>query len=164
MKSSLDYVAGLYEGEGSVNVNAGCIRIRVSMTDREPLERLHATCGGALRGPYPQRKGKPMYVWELSGWTTVEAWFRGVSDLLSPRRVAQFTKALAAPYKAKPRVIANRPPVCGLSDPAVPSMAGHVRHHKRGEQACEHCYRAALAYMRQRRAQLSQARNETAPN
>lgn len=92
------YAAGLFEGEGTVYTDGqNYPHASIRMTDREPLERMLATCGGKLYGPYVQHQQnrKDTYLWSVWGWDAVEAFFERLGDHLSPRRVAQFQRVLA---------------------------------------------------------------------
>lgn len=147
----LGYAAGLFDGEGSVSVYKGCIRMSAGMIDREPLEVLRAVFGGKIYGPRPQKRGAPMFYWQLPGWAAVETQYARIRHLLCPRRREQFTRAFAKP-RAAPRVVVTRPPPCGFDRNRV-SNAGHVAHYKRGEKACADCAHAAQLYMRKRRGE-----------
>lgn len=139
------YCAGLYDGEGSVSVYKGCVRLSVGMTDREPLAAMLRAFGGKIYGPDRSR----MYSWRLTGWRNVERAYKAMRTWLCPRRRVQFAKAFAQP-RAKAREPVQRPPLCGFDRNRV-SNAGHVAHYKRGEKACLDCYHAAQLYMRARK-------------
>lgn len=103
------YLAGLYEGEGTVRVDRSfwtrqCVRrtrltpqikLRIGMTDREPLERLLATIGGRINGPYvAEAKHKPWWIWDLDSPPLVRVVVTAIYPLLSPRRQRQLDEAL----------------------------------------------------------------------
>ncbi len=143
------YCAGIFDGEGSVSVNQGCIRATASMIDREPLQILQELFGGKLYGPSKVPGRRPLYKWQLTGWRAVEGFYGIVSAYLCPRRRAQFAQAFSKPRAAE-RVPVKRRPPCGCKPRRV-SNAGHGAHYKRGEKACIDCYTAAMRYMRRRR-------------
>lgn len=101
------YVAGLFEGEGEGWVGVAGMgrgkyryfyaRIRIDMTDREPLELVQGIAGsGWLSEPYKRGAAlKPIQSLTIQGWEPVEAFYRGVRPWLSPRRRDQFERALA---------------------------------------------------------------------
>ena len=99
----LSYAAGLYEGEGTVYVCRASGRddravVQVKMTDREPLERMQEATGlGRINGPYsrPDKAWKPWWQWTINRQTDVPVFRAQVYDMLSPRRQAQFDRALA---------------------------------------------------------------------
>ncbi len=146
----LGYAAGLFDGEGSVTVYKGCIRMSAGMVDREPLDVLQAVFGGKVYGPRAQRKGRAMFYWLLPGWAAVETQYARIAHLLCPRRREQFEAAFSRP-RAVARVPVKRPLPCGFDRNRV-SNAGHVAHYKRGEKACADCAHAAQLYMKSRRA------------
>lgn len=91
------YAAGLIEGEGYVVMSAGIPRLGINMCDVEPLEQMLRIFGGRLTGPkLPKGKPhyRPQYIWHLNGWNVVEAAFEVLHPYLSPRRTAQFERAL----------------------------------------------------------------------
>lgn len=92
------FAAGLFEGEGTVYADAkGYPHARICMTDREPLERMLAICGGRIYGPYPTKRDdwKPIYRWDIWGWDAVEGFYAIVREWLCPRRLEQFRRTLA---------------------------------------------------------------------
>ena len=100
------YAAGLLEGEGYI-VRTGTARLGANMTDREPLDRLCQIFGGRLLGPKPRPNPshKPIYVWHLNGWNSVEAALQEMWPWLGPRRREQATRVLAdapPPDRRKP--------------------------------------------------------------
>lgn len=145
----LGYAAGLFDGEGSVTVYKGCIRMSAGMIDREPLDVLQAVLGGKVYGPRPQKTGAPMFYWLLPGWAAVETQYSRIRHLLCPRRREQFIVAFSKP-RAVARVSVTRPAPCGFNRNKA-SNSGHVAHYKRGEKACADCYHAAKLYMQKRR-------------
>lgn len=99
------YFAGLFEGEGTVRVDGFYwvkgqrrirrtpqVKIRIGMTDIEPLERVQQTIGGRINGPY-QDKGhqwKPYYLLDIDSPKLMRELVPAIWPLLSPRRRAQF--------------------------------------------------------------------------
>jgi hypothetical protein len=102
------YCAGLYEGEGNIfsliikdKLKDGtdarpyrAIKLRISMTDREPLDLFDDIMGfGRVDGP--TQKGskhyKPMFCYEITGFERVQFVVCQMWDWLSPRRKEQIT-------------------------------------------------------------------------
>jgi hypothetical protein len=76
---NLAYVAGLFDGEGCVNLSrnrSGCfVRVFLTNTNLELLERLKESFGGDIKKLSGRKKGwKQAYVWRLS-------WSKAVSFL-----------------------------------------------------------------------------------
>jgi len=91
--ADIGYVAGILDGEGTV-LGPPRVTIRVSMTSKEAIDRLHSLCGGTATGPYENRSGKslvckPQYHWTVS---SAENAFRILKDLL-PYLVVKKEKA-----------------------------------------------------------------------
>lgn len=102
------WAAGLFEGEGTVFHSCRAIQTVLSMTDLEPVEDFHRIVGvGKLYGPYDNGPGRKIF-WRWSCCTKRDALvvFEKFKPWLSPRRIAQFEKALVtAPETRVPRYI-----------------------------------------------------------
>jgi hypothetical protein len=113
------FVAGLYEGEGTVGAvrsayttSAGNrkrritpqVRLSIAMTDREPLELIREYLGfGKVYGPYRHNawpNKKPYYKYLADGFEKSQAFIAIVWAWLSPRRKAQWAVARAALFPA----------------------------------------------------------------
>jgi hypothetical protein len=61
------WLAGIFEGEGSVGIswptrtNRPYVQARIGMTDLDVLEHVQRVAGGRLKGPYTRNRRKPMY-------------------------------------------------------------------------------------------------------
>lgn len=91
------WLAGLYEGEGSV---AGRTHIKVTQKERWVLDQVHHYFGGRVGGPYLRKNAVngPTWVYE---WYATGARGRGIAmtiyGLLSPRRQRQIRSFLNVP-------------------------------------------------------------------
>lgn len=114
MPSAVDiaYSAGLYDGEGTVQLakyywangngkqlrKTPQIKIRITMTDLEPLQRMQRIWGGNLLGPYqyakvkgkPKEKYKPFWIWEICSQPLAKLFIKLISPWLCQRRIKQF--------------------------------------------------------------------------
>lgn len=94
----LGWCAGLYEGEGSTSCSPRrpAIKARLTLTDRDVLERFVERSGvGSIMGPY-EPKGisrKLQYVWQAQGSAAV-AFLQAIYPLLGSRRQAQIDEAM----------------------------------------------------------------------
>lgn len=71
------YVAGLFDGEGSVSIATSkrpsgrpyfYMRVRINMANRNIIEQLHKAYGGCVVKTRPKGGvGHPIYNWQLSG-------------------------------------------------------------------------------------------------
>lgn len=138
------YACGLFEGEGYVGrpSDGRPPRLRVNMADREPLDRLAATVGGVVRGPYARSNPnhRPMYTWELNGWEAVERLFALWRDELSPRRVRQFQRALAGAPSDDCRGLGWRNRTKTHCKRGHPFDEANTRVNK-GSRECRKCHR-----------------------
>ena len=108
--TDIGYVAGLLEGEGTFGKHGGSIGLIVSMTDREPIEKIAAL----LKRPVYLGKflpsGKQVYITSATG-NNAAAWMMTIYPLMSPRRQAKIRTMLAV-WKAQPGVLPARTPTC----------------------------------------------------
>lgn len=110
-KVEIAYCAGLFEGEGSVHAvdyyyakgekrprKTPQIKIQISMTDREPLERFQATFGGRIHGPYmPRLATKPQWAFMIDSPPLARKALRAMYPFLSPRRQQKIDEVLGTP-------------------------------------------------------------------
>lgn len=106
------YAAGLFEGEGSVHAvdyyyikgekrsrKTPQIKVQISMSDREPLEKFVAVFGGRITGPYTHSSwpgSKPQYKLMLDNQSQAKVALETMRPMLSPRRQEQIDKALGS--------------------------------------------------------------------
>ena len=92
------WAAGLFEGEGSIGLTARDLlpRLRISMTDRDVLDRFcTAVTAGSVSGPYAGNGSKtptgrkPMYVWQANGIVDVSRILDAFWPYLGERRRAK---------------------------------------------------------------------------
>jgi hypothetical protein len=115
MKPDLAWIAGIYEGEGSVLGNRGQgFRLTVVQKDPWLLLELKAQLGGHIYRTKQSGLGGECMRWELQNRHAVEVAL-AIRPRLSPRRRAQLDKALAVwaqrltrSFKPSPRTRLNR--------------------------------------------------------
>lgn len=97
----LGWVAGIIEGEGSISIrfgpkNAHWVVIRVAMTDRDVVERLHRVVGCGRLTSVPARRPRCLtqYQWSLAARSQTEGLMRLLLPLMGTRRAAKMTEAL----------------------------------------------------------------------
>lgn len=100
------WVAALWEGEGTTRARSESgdtkrsngVEVSISMTDREPLDRVCEFLGGKVNGPYtpPSRlEYKPLWVWGIRNWNGVEHFYNVVCPYLSAaRRIEQWAAVM----------------------------------------------------------------------
>lgn len=107
---SLAWAAGLFEGEGSIDVrqrkptHKKVITATVASTDEDVIDRLLAIFRvGAKSGPYRHRNPahKPYWVWRVSAQSDVAAVLMTLYPLLGDRRQARAREAILAWRNAK---------------------------------------------------------------
>jgi hypothetical protein len=88
-------MAGLFEGEGHCRGN-GTEQAVISMSDREPIQKLQDFLGGSvLVKEYPDHGWKTQYRWGICG-ARARGFLMTIYRLVSPRRQEQIRKALAS--------------------------------------------------------------------
>ncbi len=121
---SLDWVAGFFDGEGTVgcwaarcrpNSKQKVLRAAVAQNDRRPLDKLIEFTGlGRINGPYKNTNGKNYhYRWGVEGEDVIELY-----KLLSGRLIGkqeQFDKALNDWESYRSTIVRGRPKTRGVS-------------------------------------------------
>jgi len=110
------WISSLWEGEGSVvakidakKPKSNGVTASITMTDREPLDRVAEFVGGKVLGPYdsPSRRDpnwKPIYAWGVHNWNAVEHFYSIIGPwLASKRRIDQWAGVLAKAIPAERR-------------------------------------------------------------
>ena len=115
---TLDWFAGLFEGEGYISCpkkHPNRWMLGLTSTDLDVLERVVATVGGKIYGPYknniPNRK--PQWTWYMSKKNKSVPLLESLVPLLCSRRRQRAQEALAAHYEyeaTKPKGIGSRGP------------------------------------------------------
>jgi len=104
------YFAGLFEGEGTVFIakyywlkdgkkrirKTPQMKLRISMTDKEPLLRVQLSIGGRINGPYQYKKCKnslekykQFWVLDFDSPLLVKEIIKNIAVYMSPRRLKQ---------------------------------------------------------------------------
>ena len=102
---SIDWAIGLFEGEGTINVNSYGSKgkpyyaAQISMTDGDVLEEFHKVVGvGRLYGPYtfPSSKPhhKPMFSWNVSKKKDLRSFLELILPQLCHRRAKKAQQVL----------------------------------------------------------------------
>lgn len=102
------YFAGLFEGEGTIRTDryywykgkkkerkTHQIKLRIQMTDLEPLMRAQSIMGGRIQGPYHYKKEnhKKYWAYDIDGNKNVKMVCGLIWGYLSPRRQEQLKEA-----------------------------------------------------------------------
>ncbi|NJK88108.1 MAG: hypothetical protein HC923_01085 [Myxococcales bacterium] len=103
LPSGWDWLAGIYEGEGSITRNGrrgGCgMQLTVTMKDRDIIERLRMVAGvGTVEGPYRRTNPKwaDMHRWSVRRREDVLYVLNGIWENLGTRRRQQANRVLQA--------------------------------------------------------------------
>lgn len=88
--SDFRWVAGFFEGEGSVNlVRNGSISATIAQKDRRPLDYIRSRFGGSIQ----QRNDADMFDWHIHG-ARARGFLMSIYGLLFPRRQEQIRKVM----------------------------------------------------------------------
>jgi hypothetical protein len=103
---SVEWAAGLFEGEGSFGFHNGYYPVaQLGMTDEDVVRGFHATVGvGAVYGPYEKTnpKWKPCWKWMTTNIHDFHKFAEMIGPFMFSRRSARLAEVLAAP-QPKPR-------------------------------------------------------------
>lgn len=143
----IGWLAGIVEGEGSITwQNKTSVALRVSMTDRDVVERLLTLTGvGTFREIPPRRDVcKTQWAWNVNKCDDVEFILTTIRPLMGERRGARIDAALE-------RLLGN--PGRGASKREVKhgTLAGATWHWRHGEKACPSCRKAKSDWQREHR-------------
>lgn len=148
-RENLAWAGGLFEGEGSITITPGCAVMRISMTDKDVLERFRGIVGtGQLYGPKPVRMAhhKPQWEWYLGVGYEVQALLTALWPFLGERRKARVEQALR--FLASRRTATIRRKVCANGH----SYLGSNRaKNSKGKTICRECARLATRKYREKR-------------
>lgn len=93
--ASWAWVAGVFEGDGSISGRRTRTRLALKMTDRDVVERFADVVGGTVSGPHPSgAKYKPRWYAYASGETRMIDCYVAMEPFLGARRRARFQEAL----------------------------------------------------------------------
>lgn len=140
MSAELAWVAGIFEGEGSIiNTSAGGRmqrRLVIQMTDKDVLDRVADIVGGSVFGPTLREGYKPIWVWRVSRWCDIERVLLAMLPWLCERR-----RAAAVALLANPAGPVGSPPklYCKRGHPRVGPDADIYIHPKTGTAHCRPC-------------------------
>jgi hypothetical protein len=101
---STAWIAGLFEGEGTISVRPGRVSVVLAMTDRDVIARLHALTGlGTFSESQPRNvKWKRVYWWRVTYGPDVADFLRLVRPWLGERRAARADEALEEQSRQQP--------------------------------------------------------------
>lgn len=87
---TIGYLAGLIDGEGSIRINGHGVRVVVTSTDYDIVERAYKMSGiGTIYGPYSFRsraQHKPRWEWSISNHKDAARLLCAIYPLMSKRR------------------------------------------------------------------------------
>jgi len=128
------WVAGLVEGEGCFSRTSSGIRLAITMTDRDVLERLAAYWAASIQPKAPAPRRKPAYTITLHG-ARAAAWMMTLYPLLLSRRQAR-VRALLSLWRRqrRPGYLKTQCPRGHPLEPAYERDRGPLRR-------CRYCRR-----------------------
>jgi len=159
-KAEIAWCAGLFEGEGNIGVQRSAPyegrfepRLQIRMTDEDVLLKFQSYMGGRLTGPHLQGPAdskrykvipKPFWIWIVSSWDEFERIGSQLRPWLGTRRGARFDFILSGKPARFRKAHASMP--CEYAP--TPSVAGYLKHRRRGERACEVCMESYRLWQR----------------
>jgi len=139
------WVAGIFEGEGTISFSGSYPQIAVSMTDFDVISKLGEVTGlGTITKRRLQEPYKQQWTWGVWNRRDVARLLCAISPLMGQRRrerIAGAAELLSRrPLKTGPQV--TKP--CG-------TKAAASRHRYHGEKVCGPCLKAEAAYLRRQK-------------
>jgi len=92
MYGTLQWIAGFFDGEGTIGAYGKGLTISISQKDRELLDRLQALFGGSIY--LRKHKRFPIWVWQIHQARNVAGLAMTLYPLLSQKRQSEIHKAL----------------------------------------------------------------------
>ncbi len=85
---SLEYIAGFFDGEGTVFMgNRGALEVRITQSVMEPLEAIRATLGYGRIGPVSVgTNSAPCWQWRVCKWDEGVEFLRSIRPFLIVKR------------------------------------------------------------------------------
>jgi hypothetical protein len=110
----ITWVAGLFEGEVSLQRRVKGYRIQVNITDLDVAQKIQNSLGiGTVSGPYMPKnpKHKPVWTWSLGRWRLIEPLLSAIYPHMCERRKGQIDWIRAA-HAQRTKDRAQRSKVC----------------------------------------------------
>jgi hypothetical protein len=132
---NIAWLAGVVEGEGYVSSQRGSPTIRVSMTDKDVIDRIAGLWKVKVTGPY-QPKGRAKQVWTaaVNGYSAI-GWMMTLYRFLGDRRRAACRTSIELWNAAYGHARKVRGP-----DGAVLPAVCHPERPLHARQMCRQCY------------------------
>lgn len=152
MNYPISWASGLFEGEGTVfySPSRNGVSLSISMTDERPIRAFATLFSMGVRKMRLRRHYKQVWKTETRSRVKIASIFKQFLPWLSPRRVAQFNKALGAVKKI--RVMQGETYGQKCSRSKSKSQAGYRWHKNNGQKPCCGCLIEYQKYMRAYRA------------
>jgi hypothetical protein len=107
-RENIAWIAGLFEGEGCIDMHGSNSRLILNMTDEDVIRKLRRIAGvGAVYGPRKIAKPhhKPIFCWKVTNRLDVYALLAAIYPFMGVRRASTIEAAL--------RLHASKPPISG---------------------------------------------------
>jgi hypothetical protein len=154
-ETDIAWAAGLFEGEGNIGVeNKNLVnskrrfepRLQMPITDLDVLQKFQAVWGvGKVSGPFTQKKSpgaKPYWRWGTYSWDEFVAIGGAMRPWFGQRRGARYDFILAQMPEHFRKPTSFVP--CDYAP--TPSVAGYLKHRRKGERACAVCMESSRLY------------------
>lgn len=91
------WAAGLFEGEGTIGIIKGRVRVAIHMTDYDVLEKLRDNFGGQIYNTKKQKDHhKQSWVWTITSTENAMSFLMDIEPYLGSRRKARIDEAVNA--------------------------------------------------------------------
>jgi len=148
---TIQWFAGLYEGEGCINYSSRCLKLYLGSNDEDVLMEIIKVVGlGKVRRKKPSlnKNHKQQYVWTLTSRNEVLDLVEKIIPYLGKRRTEQIKKTINGLRRLPPKRKLKSVGICGRVKPNEITSRGVKYHLKRNEKPCRNCASAYRNYMR----------------
>ena len=170
-KDTIDWAAGLFEGEGNIyrndnrkRIGSGSIFVMsVKMKDEDVVKRFHfvVKVGRVKAKKIPQPYDYPFWEWTLTRTNEILDLCKKLLPFMGKRRINQIKKATKGKVYLKPRRKLNpTSSVCKYMKKGEISNRGAHYHIRKGEKPCLVCAHNQRLYYQQWRKSFLRPTNE----
>lgn len=150
---SIEWVAGIFEGEGTIYRNASkrLFLMAVKMKDGDIVKRFHLAVGcGRVKLRKPYLDYAPMWEWSLTKTNDILRLTNLLLPFMGIRRTEQINKAILGkiPLKEKQVLTDTKQYNCGYMKLGEFSSRGAKKHIRLGEKPCFVCAENQRVYLR----------------
>ena len=156
----IEWVAGIFEGEGNIyrNDKRRIFTMSVKMKDEDIIRRFHRSVGfGSIKKRKPYKGYAPMWEWTLCKTNDILKLCKILLPIMGHRRSTQIKIAIHGKAEVKEKQILKTVGKCNYMQLGELSTRGAKRHIRLGETPCTICAANQREYLRRWRRRFFEA-------